>query len=910
MAESQTAVAPEGADALGTVAPRSAPRRHPKQRRSADRALSLAEAALQLYESAPARAEQLARRSLKAIEAVGDPKAESTALQALGMIAWERQSIRDAVDALRSAVVIADAATETVTAACARSRLAIVLSYAGDDAGALAEAEAAAPYLVGVHRAELHHHMAGILEREGRLREALALATAALRAFRRGGDVLWQAKAFNNRGIILGQLGEVALAARQFDQAEQLYAQLGMSLGQLKTRNNRAWLASLRGDVVEALRLHDGLQRELAALGVPPGLFRLDHAAVLLAASLHTEALAAAERAVVELEQEGMQLDCAEALLLASLAARLAGAFETAERLGRTAVEAFIEQQRPAWALRAQHVLVEVAWRTRRYDDSTEQLARSIANELDDAGWCEWARDVHLLVGQMALERGDLDEASSRLRLGRAGGRNRWQRAGDVAALQARVHFARGDFVNARRAVRRGLRRLEEHEAVLGATDLRVHAARQAAELADLGLGWAVSSGRAARILAWAERRRAVSLRLGPVRPPRDRTLAKLLAARRAAVFLAEQIERSQDFHNGPTLAPHRRVASLEAQIRDLSRTIEGRGVAISHASLDTAALAAALGTRALVELLVVDDLLCAVIVVDGAFTFRTLASIRDVQTELTYTRFALARAAVSRSRRELDPLTMSLERLDELVGRPLATVVGDRELVVVPVASLHTLPWGSLPALRGQPVSVAPSATTWLAASSRQSARKARVVVVAGPGLRHAEAEALEVTRIAGAHRTLIGEAATATAVTSALDGATIAHLACHGRFNAENPLFSSLLLFDGPVTVYELERLRRAPHVVVLSACDSAVAAGSAGEELMGLTASLLALGCRALVGSVAPVADASTRPLMLAFHEHVAAGQTPAAALALARASTFSSDPAAVAAAVSFGCFGAGG
>ncbi len=217
---------------------------------------------------------------------------------------------------------------------------------------------------------------------------------------------------------------------RQFDQAEQLYAQLGMSLGQLKTRNNRAWLASLRGDVVEALRLHDGLQRELAALGVPPGLFRLDHAAVLLAASLHTEALAAAEQAVVELEQEGMQLDCAEALLLASLAARLAGAFDTAERLGRTAVEAFIEQQRPAWALRAQHVLVEVAWSTRRYDDSTEQLARSIANELDDAGWCEWAREVHLLVGQMALERGDLDEASSRLRLGRAGGRTRWQRGG------------------------------------------------------------------------------------------------------------------------------------------------------------------------------------------------------------------------------------------------------------------------------------------------------------------------------------------------------------------------------------------------------------------------------------------------------------------------------------------------
>lgn len=913
MAEvSSTIAVPVSGIAVGRAAMRKPRKRAVRAANEGqESALVLAEKALHMYESEPCQAERLARRALQLLDGdgAGDPRARSMALQALGMVAWERQSIAEALDALRLAIAVASEAGQPNTAAHARSSLALVLSYAGDDAGALAEAATAAPFLVGSQRAELQHHMAGILEREGCLREALELETRALRTFRRLGNVLWQAKSLNNRGIMLAQLGEVMLAQRQFAQAEELYDQLGMTLGRLKTRNNRAWAASLRGDVPGALQLHDGLQRELEALGVPPGLFRLDQAGVLLAASLPTEALAAAEQAARELADEGMALDAAEALLFGSLAARLAGSFEAAESLGRRAADAFEAQSRPAWALRARHASIEAAWVAGRHDLATEEIACGVAAALERAGWMAWAREVHLLVGQMALARGDVEEAAVRLRLARPGTRAEWSRAAQLAGLEARLHAARGDLTRARRTLRRGLQRYEKHEAVLGATELRVRAATQAADLADLGLRWALASGRAANVLVWAERRRATALRLPPVRPPRNRTMEKLLATRRAASLAADQSLLSQDFAAGPNLGEHKRIAQLDAQIRDLARTTDGAGRTTSQSPTSPRALAAALGGRALLELVAIDDDLLGVTVIDGRFQLHPLASLGEVQTELEYMRFALGRAAIDSRRSRVGPVLASLDRLDQLVMTPLRNRIGDRELVIVPVASLHTLPWGSLPSLQDRAVSVAPSATTWLRASTVPPRPRASIVVVAGPGLDHAEAEAIDVARAAHARRTLVGAAATASSVARALDGAAVAHLACHGHYRSDNPLLSSLLLADGPLTVYELERLHRAPLVVVLSACDSAVGSASAGDELMGLAASLLALGSRALIGAIAPVRDERTRPLMLAFHEQLAAGRTPAAALARAKSSIGTSDPGAFATSVSFGCFGAG-
>jgi CHAT domain-containing protein len=119
----------------------------------------------------------------------------------------------------------------------------------------------------------------------------------------------------------------------------------------------------------------------------------------------------------------------------------------------------------------------------------------------------------------------------------------------------------------------------------------------------------------------------------------------------------------------------------------------------------------------------------------------------------------------------------------------------------------------------------------------------------------------------------TVLAEAeATAGRVLAALDGAWLGHIAAHGRFRADSPLFSSLRMHDGPLTVYDFEQLRRAPYRLILSSCDSGLQAPAGADELLGLVSSLLPLGTAGIVAGVVPVNDFAMVPLMVSLHQHL--------------------------------------
>jgi CHAT domain-containing protein len=158
-------------------------------------------------------------------------------------------------------------------------------------------------------------------------------------------------------------------------------------------------------------------------------------------------------------------------------------------------------------------------------------------------------------------------------------------------------------------------------------------------------------------------------------------------------------------------------------------------------------------------------------------------------------------------------------------------------------------------------------------------------VVLVSGPGTLRADHEVRAIAGLRPAATVLTHSNATPNTVLSAIDGAGIAHLAAHGRHQAENALFSSLELAGGPLLGYDFQRLRRPPSLVVLSCCDLGLTDVRPGDESFGLASALLAAGTATVVASVARVADDAATDTMIAFHRELGDGRTPSEALAAA-------------------------
>jgi CHAT domain-containing protein len=158
-------------------------------------------------------------------------------------------------------------------------------------------------------------------------------------------------------------------------------------------------------------------------------------------------------------------------------------------------------------------------------------------------------------------------------------------------------------------------------------------------------------------------------------------------------------------------------------------------------------------------------------------------------------------------------------------------------------------------------------------------------VAVVGGPDIPDVEVELAAVADCYLDAEVRRGPEASAAATLELLGRADVVHLATHGRFRGDSPMFSSLALADGPLTVHDLEALPEAPRLVVLSACEVGRSDVRPGDEVQGVVSVLLGLGTSTLVASVLPVPHQLACDVTVAFHRRLVAGDRPAAALAAA-------------------------
>ncbi|WP_406053580.1 CHAT domain-containing protein [Kribbella sp. NBC_00889] len=832
-----------------------------------------------------------------------DPDAASCAHQAIGIGLRQLGDVETAIRELRIALRLTETAGRPEREADVLATLGATLGRAGRSREGLTHLDRAVSLSRGALSGRVLLRRADVLLILGRHREALDDLRIAISRLRRSGDRVWEARCRNYRGFIQLEMGVTRQADTDFEQAGRLYAASGQEFEYAETRQNRGLVAFSRGDLPAALQYLDEAGRGFAEVGVVWPELAIDRCAVLLAAGLPTEALAEADQAIVRMETVGGQATKrAEVLFAAATAALAAGELETARSRAESARRLFSAQRRPWWSVRASMVQLDARYQS---GESGPRLLRQVtetARRLDTLGATE-ASAAHLLAGRLALTDGRTRTAERQLELAGRRTRDTPPLARGAAWLgKALRSEARGDVRGMLTACARGLDALDEHRLMMGATELRARATGHGAELAGLALRDALRRDNARSLLKWGERWRATALTIPPVRPPDDQQLVHDLAALRDVVRRLDA-KREGD-GTDPALDRERR--RLEKAVREHTLRAHGHRSHPETSGFQIDELLDELGDTVLVELIEIDGVLHAVVVRDGRISRLTVGPMAAAEIEVERSRFRLRWLAHGRSKSgpSLDVLGA---RLGSAILGPVQNVLGDRPVVIVPPARLQALPWGLVPSLDRRAVNVVPSAATWLRARRLQPPSDRRVVLVLGPGLPAGRAEVARLAeRYPGATVLADGDA-TADRVLKELDGAWIGHIAAHGTFRSDSPLFSSLRLDDGPLTVYDFERLRRAPYRLVLSSCESGLAKPVGADELLGLSSSLVPLGAAGILASVVPVNDPATVPLMTALHDHLQAGQPLAAAFALARAKV-GDDPVARAAGRSFVALGA--
>ncbi len=868
--------------------------------------------ALALVESDPAQAQ----RVLVALSGgVTGSTAQSVVLLGLARLAYHRGAIDDSSIAFQEALNLALDTENLQLITDIRVSWALALQAAGRHAVALEQIALALPHLEGAGLGRALTQRGLVHATAGRRDEALRDYDAGLPLLLVDDEVAAM-RTFANRGVVLTYLAHYDRAARDFASMRSLavrmqqHAVAAGALHNLAYLNGKAghFVAALAGfdDAREAYQSIGSLERHLADLD-------LDECEVLLELGLGVDAVPLAERVIAAAGAAGNTAQSAEGLLLLARARTMAGDPGGAVVAANEAQQLFRAAGRDAWAAQARYRTFVAA----QSDSAQSQHGvlrqfvrlRRDADELELYGWLSEAAEVRVLTGRLALAAGRPDVARDVLRTASTARRHPLARV-RVGAWHATalLHAADGNRQAAGSALRAGLRAVEQHRATLGANELRSATGVLGAPLAADGLALAIRSLRPARIFEWAERSRAGAMG-SPGSYSHSTVPAELRASLRGARHRLNEALTAGDAVLDELRAT---VAQLETEVSRRSRQRQAADDIATVESISAVNLRAALGTTTLVEYVQSDGLLFAVVCSERRMRLIKLSSVALTVAANEHLVFAVRRLAIAPdgpiAQRAWTAFQTARAEVDQLLVAPLLGFVGDGPLVVVPTGALHDVLWGALPAAeRPCGLAVAPSAAWWM--RPRAELRAAQILLVAGPSLPHADDEIRHLRALYPMATVLAGAAATTDAVLAGMATASLVHIAAHGAFRSDNPMFSTLQMADGPLYVHEMEALSQVPDAVVLAACSSGRSGVLPGDELLGTAAVLMGAGVRSVIAPLIPIADDVSTRVVTALHQGLRAGQSPAATrAALLRAGMAARDARAVAALSSYSCVSA--
>jgi CHAT domain-containing protein len=229
---------------------------------------------------------------------------------------------------------------------------------------------------------------------------------------------------------------------------------------------------------------------------------------------------------------------------------------------------------------------------------------------------------------------------------------------------------------------------------------------------------------------------------------------------------------------------------------------------------------------------------------------------------------------------------------LQELYGElvaPLRGRLSARHLVIVPHGALHYVPFhalfdGDRHLIDSFTISYSPSASIFAFCQRKVSGANGPPLILGVPDTQaplilH---EVQSVAKILSSAELIIGDEANENALREKGGRSRLIHIATHGSFRQDNPMFSGIRLGSGYVNLYDLYQLKLGAELVTLSGCATGLNVVAAGDELLGLIRGLLFAGAQSLLLTLWDVNDRSTADFMVHFYTRLQKGENKAAAI----------------------------
>ena len=336
----------------------------------------------------------------------------------------------------------------------------------------------------------------------------------------------------------------------------------------------------------------------------------------------------------------------------------------------------------------------------------------------------------------------------------------------------------------------------------------------------------------------------------------------------------------------------------------------DGHGPRVDPSVTSADAIASRLAPdQALLEYLVTDSTTLAFIIRrDGMRTLDLHIGRRPLAATIDFARETISNGRDLPERR---PWLAPLRRLDRLLVEPIeraGALQGVRHLLIAPYAELHYLPFAALVVsdtaaeylIERYDIAYVPSAAVWLDIANRKRGDEASGVLALAPrpdALPGSLDEVRTIRAIVGVSATVLsGPAATVAAFRASAPRYGVVHLATFGVLNQHNPLYSYVELagHDGGfdrLSVHDLLGMTLHARVVVLSACETALASGAqadvpAGDDWTGLVRAVLFAGADNVLATLWSVQDRSTAVLMASVYRELVARRPLPLAVAMAQ------------------------